>query len=180
MSCLVCFWSARQAFADSVIQSLPIKFREEQPLRGETEKVIATLREHPQGLCSPSFSVLFPHLGIDTNLSSLPQWPTSRSKSPSQPIASTTLSPLSFAPRSFARCSRRSVVSSPLSLDIESDEADSASRSTGNHNVLLRPQQVSASVEVRMGLDGPALRRTIFSSLQYPDVIPCHLFALLQ
>ncbi|SGY19440.1 BQ5605_C014g07648 [Microbotryum silenes-dioicae] len=38
------------AFADHLIQSLPLKYREQQPLRAETEKVIHALREHPNGL----------------------------------------------------------------------------------------------------------------------------------
>ncbi|SDA01324.1 BZ3500_MvSof-1268-A1-R1_Chr10-1g02581 [Microbotryum saponariae] len=38
------------AFADLLIQSLPLKYREQQPLRGETEKVIHALREYPNGL----------------------------------------------------------------------------------------------------------------------------------
>ncbi|SCV73965.1 BQ2448_6395 [Microbotryum intermedium] len=38
------------AFAGLLIQSLPLKYREQQPLRGETEKVIHALRQHADGL----------------------------------------------------------------------------------------------------------------------------------
>lgn len=56
--------SRAQAFTDSIISTLPIKFREEQPQRSETEKVIHVLRAHPAGLpstlaLSPCFFLVF-------------------------------------------------------------------------------------------------------------------------
>ncbi|KAI5476905.1 DASH complex, subunit Dam1 [Pseudohyphozyma bogoriensis] len=46
------------AFAESIIQLLPIIFREQQPQRGATEKVILTVREAPSGISMPDIASL--------------------------------------------------------------------------------------------------------------------------
>ncbi|KAK4051685.1 DASH complex subunit dam1 [Microbotryomycetes sp. JL221] len=43
------------AFSDSIIQLMPIKFREDPERRAEVDKVIAVLRNHPGGLCMSDF-----------------------------------------------------------------------------------------------------------------------------
>ncbi|KAK4051037.1 DASH complex subunit dam1 [Microbotryomycetes sp. JL201] len=61
------------AFSDSIVQLMPIKFREDPERRAEVEKVVSVLRRNPGGLCMSDFGneVRLPTHRINDSLTAL-------------------------------------------------------------------------------------------------------------